>query len=61
MAIDAAKSFLGRQRSDSAFDGFYQSVVNEASDYTQDPTLPRQKRIPRLDDGASNHIYSSVI
>ena len=60
MAIDAARSFLGRQRSDSAFDGFYQSVVNEASNYTQDPTLPRQKRIPRrLDDGASNHVYSS--
>jgi len=30
------------------------------NDYTQDPTLPEQKRIPRrLDDGASNHVYSS--
>ncbi len=59
MATDAAKSFLGRQRSDSAFHGFYQSVVSEASDYTQDPTLPRQKRIPkRVDDGASSHTYS---
>ena len=34
--------------------------MNEASNYTQDPILPRQKRIPRrLDDGASNHVYSS--
>ena len=56
MAMDAAKSFLGRQRSDSAFNGFYQCVVTEASDYTQDPTLPRYKRIPRrVDDGASSH------
>ena len=40
----------------TAFNGFYQCVVTEASDYTQVPTLPRHKRIPRrVDDGASNH------
>lgn len=33
--------------------------MKEASEYTQDPVLPRQKRIPRRLDGASSHTYSS--
>ena len=49
-----------RQRSDSAFHTFYQSVVNEASDYTLSPVLPRQRKVPRrIDDGAPSHTFSS--
>ena len=60
MATSAARSFLNRQRFDSAFHTFCQSVVNEASNYTQDPTLPRQKKVPKkIDDGAPSHKYSS--
>ena len=60
MATSAARSFLVRQRSDSAFHTFYQSIVNEASDYTLSPVLPRQRKVPRrIDDGAPSHTFSS--
>ena len=60
MAVSAAVRFLQRQRSDSAYDAFYQSTVKEAEAYTQEPTVPRQKRVPRrLDDGAEGHHYAS--
>ena len=45
MATNAAKS-LTRRCSDSAFKTFYQSVVNEASNYTQHPQLPREREFP---------------
>lgn len=61
MATDEARSFLSRQISDSAFHAFYQSVVNGASDYTEDPVLPRQRKVPkRVDDGAPSHAFSSA-
>ena len=60
-AVKSAQHFLERQRSDSAFDLFYDSVVKEATEKDlQQPTLPRQKRIPkRIDDNTQNHVYST--
>lgn len=60
MAVNAAKSFLIRQRSDSSFHTFYQSVADEASKFTLSPVLPRQRKSPRrIDDGAPSHTFSS--
>ena len=60
MATNAAISFLRRQRTDSAFQTFYQSVVNEASNYTLNPVLPRQKNVhKRIDVGAPSHTFTS--
>ena len=58
--VTAAANFLKRQRNDAAFHSFYQSVLSEATEFTHDPVLPRQKKLPkRIDDGASSHTYSS--
>ena len=55
-ARDAAMAYLERQRCEEAFDCFYKSVVQEASDKTDEPKLPRPKRIPRrIDDGVDNY------
>ena len=49
-------AYLERQRCEEAFDCFYKSVVQEASDKTDEPKLPRPKRIPRrIDDGVDNY------
>ena len=42
-----AESHLRRQRDDDAFDKFYECVVSEAQDLTEEPVLPRRRRIPR--------------
>ncbi len=55
-AVSAAISFLERQRSDAAFDGFFNSTVIEAEAYTEEPTLPRKRKLPkRLDDGGPEY------
>ena len=41
-AVNAAKSFLERQRDHLAFKSFYYSVVREARDLTGEPMLPRE-------------------
>ena len=41
-----AESHL-RQRNDDAFDKFYEWVVKEAKDLTEEPILPRRRKIPR--------------
>ena len=40
-----AESRLRRQRNDDAFEKFYELVVTEAQDLTEEPVLPRRKRI----------------
>ena len=42
-----AESHLRRQRTDDAFEKFYELVINEAQDLTEEPVLPRRKKIPR--------------
>ena len=60
-AINSAKHFLERQRSEEEFDLFYDTVRQNAIDNkVQEPTLPRQRRVPqRVDSGAHNHVFSS--
>ena len=61
MGAGMAKSYLVRQRDDEAFDSFYASMVDQAKEYTDDPVLPRYRRIPkRLDDGAQPHRFTAA-
>ena len=41
-AAEMTKTFLQRQRSDSAFASFYQAVAKEAESHTNEPVLPRR-------------------
>jgi hypothetical protein len=44
------------QRSDSAFDSFYEAVVAASQNLTDEPVLPRKRKIPRrLDDRTPSH------
>ena len=60
-AVNAAKHFLERQRSEKEFDFFYEVVKRNAFDNkVEEPILPRQKRVPqRVDSGAQNHVFLS--
>ena len=50
-----------RHRDDKAYDFFYSSTVDDAKEYTDDPVLPRYKRIPKcVDDGAQPHRFTDV-
>ena len=52
----AATQFLERQRSVESFDNFYESVIADSKDLTNEPKLPRKKRIPlRIDEGSSDY------
>ncbi len=60
-AVKQARLFFERHRSDSEFNHFFQSVSNKASELTQPPVLPRQRRVPkREDDGAQAHQFTLV-
>ena len=42
------------------FNEFYLSTVKETKDITDEPILPRQRRLPqRYDDGSINYNYTS--
>ena len=46
-------SHLKRQRTDSTFSRFYDHVLREAHDITNEPVLPRKRKIPKqINDGA---------
>ena len=58
--VEMATGYLKKLRSDESFDRFYKATVEEAKTYTDDPTLPRCRRLPRrFDDGAAPHSFSS--
>ena len=55
----AAKNYLERLRSDSAFTVFFTAIVKEEG-VTGEPTLPRRKKVPkRFDDGIGSHVYKT--
>ena len=59
-AVNAASQYFHRLRSDLFYDNFYKSVVEAATDLTDKPVLPRQKKIPRRhDQGAENHQFTT--
>ena len=52
--------YYKHMRSDEEFNGFYDGIVKESEDKTKPPTLGWQCKTPaRLDDGASEHCFSS--
>ena len=47
---------LQRQRTDSAFQDFYKTIVAASQNLTDEPVLPKQRKLPRrIDDGAPSH------
>ena len=62
-AVEAAKltgSYLQRLRSDEEYARFYQDVVQASQDLTDEPILPRRRKIPRrINDGADPHQYET--
>ena len=61
VAVDAAKAYVTRIRSDGNFDLFYKEATKFAHDHKiTAPELPRYKRQPaRLEDGGDPHIFTS--
>ena len=50
------ENFLRRQRTDSTFEDFYKALVADSQNLTEEPVLPRQRKLPRrIDDGAPSH------
>ena len=53
-------SYLKSIRSESKFNEFYDHIVGESAGLTEEPCLPRQRKVPRrLDDGSSGHVYAN--
>ena len=51
-------SHLKSLRTDSKYDSFYEEVMRTSQGLTSEPTIPRQRKLPkRLDDGANPHVY----
>lgn len=52
--------YLERQRSDEAFDHFYDHLVEISKELTSEPSLPRYARRPRrIDDGEPAHQFET--
>ena len=62
-AVKAAKlavHYMERQRSDAAYDSFYSYVLAKSESLTDQPTLPRQRRLPkRIDSGSTAHQFDN--
>ena len=55
---EVAKEYLTRQRTDSAFKFFFEQTKRLSTDLTDEPALPRQRRLPkRLDSGSAAHVF----
>ena len=54
-----AVHFQERQRTDDAFDAFYFWVLNECKDFTDEPTLPRQRTPKRVHNGSRACTFDS--
>ena len=62
-AVQASKlamQYIERQRNDSAFNLLYSHIVADCKDLTDNPALPRQRRLPqRLGTGETAHTFNS--
>ena len=62
-AVQAAKlavHYMERQRNDAAYDSFYSYVLAKSESLTDQPTLPRQRRLPkRIDSGSTAHQFDN--
>ena len=53
-AASVTESYLRKQRTDDNFDKFFDYVVLQSSNVTEEPTLPRKRKVPRrIDDGST--------
>ncbi len=61
-AVEVAKKFFKRTRSDESFNGFYDKTVTIAQEHSiGQPELPRYRRRPaRYEDGSDPHVFSSA-
>ena len=51
---------MERQRSDAAYDSLYSHVLAKSERLTDQPTLPRQRRLPRrIDSGSTAHQFDN--
>jgi len=55
-AVNAIVQFYSSCRNDSEFNAFFSSVVEESKGKTEEPCLPRQKRVPRRIDSDTGSI-----
>lgn len=54
------KTHFDSMRTDADFGRFYHNILDSSSNLTEEPLLPRYRRIPRrIDEGAPPHRYSS--
>ena len=63
-AVDAAKIFYKRTRSDETFDKFYEKLVSTARKHSiGEPELPQQRRRPvRYENSSSNtHVFTTPV
>ena len=52
--------YLCRQRTDASFDRFYGEIVTNSATLTDEPALPRRRRLPkRINDGSSRQKFES--
>ena len=62
-AVQAAKlaiAYMERQRSDAAYDSFYSHVLAKSESLTDQPALPRQRRLPkRINSGSTAHQFDN--
>ena len=58
--VNPLKRHYTLMHTDKSFSTFYQGILRESEGLTDEPVLPRYRRIPRrLDDGASPHRYTT--
>ena len=62
-AVQAAKlaiAYMERQRSEATYDLFYSHVLDKSNNLTDQPTLPRQRRLPkRIDSGSTAYQFDN--
>lgn len=62
-AVQAAKlaiAYMERQRSDAAYDSFYSHMLAKSKSLTDQPALPRQRRLPKqINSGSTAHQFDN--
>ena len=58
--VEMATGYLKKLRSDESFGRFYKATVEEAKTYTDDPTLPHCRRLPRRFSAAASVHQKSI-
>ncbi|XP_018118612.1 uncharacterized protein LOC108716737 [Xenopus laevis] len=59
-AVKLTQGFFSRQRTHECFANFFNSVIEQSKDLTDEPVVPRQKRPPRrIDSGADSCTFPS--